>query len=94
VSSEHDAAVRVVREVLAPLIRSDGGKVYLIAGTGDAVRIHLAGRYSGCPGNTLARRRVIEPALLAVAPGLEIIITSGALVPPDAELLELPPKRS
>lgn len=88
VSNEHDAAVRIIRDVLAPLIRADGGKVYLVSSPDKTVRLHLGGRYAGCPGNTLARRRVIEPALRAVAPELEIVITSGALVPPDAELLD------
>lgn len=77
----------MIREVIAPLIHADGGKVYLITTPENAVGLHLAGRYAGCPGNTLARRRVIEPALRAVAPKLDIVITSGALVPPNAELL-------
>lgn len=85
-SSDQDSAIRVIREVIAPLIRADGGQIYLVSGD-NTVLLHLAGRYSGCPGNTLARRRIIEPALRAVAPSLEITITSGALIPSGAELL-------
>lgn len=88
VSQEREAAVRVVREIIAPLIRADGGTVYLVATPKNALSLHLAGRYSGCPGNTLARRHVIEPAVRAVAPDLEIIVTSGALIPANAELLD------
>jgi Fe-S cluster biogenesis protein NfuA len=87
VSPDHETALRLIREVIAPLIRADGGQLYLVSPAQNGIALHLAGRYSGCPGNTLARRRVIEPALRAVAPKLEITITSGALIPAGAELL-------
>jgi Fe-S cluster biogenesis protein NfuA len=79
--------LRVVREVLTPLFRADGGKVYLVEAGPEAVSLHLGGSYSGCPGNTLATRRVIEPAILAVAPNAKITVTSGVLIPKDAELV-------
>lgn len=79
--------MRVVREVLAPLVRADGGKLYIVSLEAEGVTLHLSGRYSGCPGNTLATRRVIEPAILAVAPKARIAVTSGAIVPKDAELV-------
>jgi Fe-S cluster biogenesis protein NfuA len=79
--------LRVVREVVAPLVRADGGRIYLVAADDDAVTLHLAGRYSGCPGNTLAIRRIIEPAIFAVAPRARVTVTSGALQPADATLL-------
>ena len=79
--------LRVVRDVIAPLIRADQGVLYLISATDEAVSLHLAGRYAGCPGNTLARRRVIEPLLRAAAPSAQIIVMSGALIPPGAERL-------
>jgi Fe-S cluster biogenesis protein NfuA len=87
VSTPRDALLRVVRDVLAPLIRADQGSLYLVSASDDLVSLHLAGRYAGCPGNTLARRRVIEPLLLAAAPGAQIIVQSGALIPPGAERL-------
>jgi Fe-S cluster biogenesis protein NfuA len=79
--------LRVVRDVLAPLVWADGGKLYLVRAGDDVVALHLTGRFSGCPGNTLATRRVIEPAIFAVAPNARVSITSGALVPPGAELI-------
>jgi Fe-S cluster biogenesis protein NfuA len=79
--------LRVVREVVAPLVRADGGRIYLVAVDDDAVTLHLAGRYAGCPGNTLAIRRIIEPAIFAVAPRARVTVTSGALWPADATLL-------
>lgn len=79
--------LRIVREVVAPLVRADGGRIYLVAVDDEGVSLHLAGRYSGCPGNTLAIRRIIEPAIFAVAPGARVTVTSGALQPPDATLV-------
>lgn len=86
-STSREALLRVVHEVIVPLIRADQGSVYLVAASDDAVSLHLAGRYAGCPGNTLARRRVIEPLLQAAAPGAQIIVMSGALIPPGSERL-------
>jgi Fe-S cluster biogenesis protein NfuA len=86
-ATQRDEILRVLEEVVAPLVASDGGKIYLVKADEDAVVVHLGGRFSGCPGNTLAQRRVIEPAILAVAPGTQVIVTSGARVPADAEPL-------
>jgi Fe-S cluster biogenesis protein NfuA len=88
VSSTRDALFQVVRDLLAPLIRADGGEVYVVRVDDRGIVLHLAGRYAGCPGNTLARRRVIEPVLRAAAPGAEIVITSGVLVPGSAERID------
>lgn len=79
--------MKVVHQVLAPLVWADGGQIYLVRAGDDSVSLHLTGRFSGCPGNTLATRRVIEPAIFAVAPNARVTITSGALVPDGAELL-------
>lgn len=87
-SASRDALVRVVRDLLAPLIRADGGEVYIVRVDDDGIALHLAGRYAGCPGNTVARRRVIEPALRAVSPSAEVVITSGVLVPDSAQRID------
>jgi Fe-S cluster biogenesis protein NfuA len=87
VSSSREALLRVVRDIIAPLIRADYGELYLVGVTDERVALHLAGRYSGCPGNNLARRRVIEPALHAAVPGAEVVVTSGAIIPTEAERL-------
>lgn len=86
--SARDEIVRVVREVLAPLILADGGEIYLVHVEDDVVVLHLGGRFSGCPGNTLVRRRVIEPAILSVAPTAQVTITAGAIVPEGAQRVE------
>jgi Fe-S cluster biogenesis protein NfuA len=79
-----DEIERVIREILGPLLRADGGVLYLVSVADDSVSLHLAGRFAGCPGNTLAKRRIIEPAIHAVAPGAQVTITAGALVPEGA----------
>jgi Fe-S cluster biogenesis protein NfuA len=84
-ASRREEIVRVVREVLAPLIQADGGLLYLVSAHDNAVVLHLAGRLAGCPGNTLTTRRVIEPAIFAAAPGAQVTVTWGALIPPHAE---------
>lgn len=80
-----DEIDRVLREVVAPLIRADGGDLWLVSRDESSLVLHLGGRYSGCPGNTLARRRIIEPAIQAVAPRMQVTLSSGAIVPPGAE---------
>jgi Fe-S cluster biogenesis protein NfuA len=76
---------RVVRDVLAPLVGADGGEIWLVSAEESAVVLHLGGRFAGCPGNTLAKRRIIEPAIQTVAPRAQITVTSGALVPDGAQ---------
>jgi Fe-S cluster biogenesis protein NfuA len=82
-----DEILRVIREVVAPMVRADGGRLYVVKAEDDVLDLHIAGRFAGCPGNTLATRRVIEPAIFAVAPAARVTINSGALIPKDAELI-------
>ncbi len=83
-ASRREKILRVVEEVLGPLIRADGGELYLVSAQDDAVSLHLTGRCAGCPGNTLATRRFIEPAIQKAAPGAKVTVTWGSLVPADA----------
>lgn len=82
-----DEIVRVAREVLAPLVQADGGDLYLVSVEETGVSLHVTGRFSGCAGNTLVRRRVFEPPLSNVAPGITLTLTSGPLIPPGAARL-------
>jgi Fe-S cluster biogenesis protein NfuA len=83
-----DEILQVVREVLAPLVRADGGEIYLVRVEDDSVSLHLGGRFAGCPGNALARRQIIEPAIRAVAPQAQVTVSSGAIVPKGAQRLD------
>jgi Fe-S cluster biogenesis protein NfuA len=79
-----DQLLKVCREVLAPLIRSDGGEIYIVAVEANHLSIHLAGRYAGCPGTPLTIRGIIEPAVRAVAPTARLDISAGIKVPEGA----------
>jgi len=79
--------LEIVREVVGPLVRADAGQLYVVSVGEGSLALHLTGRFSGCPGNTLAKRRVIEPLLLARFPELRIEISSGPLLPNGAELV-------
>jgi Fe-S cluster biogenesis protein NfuA len=76
--------LRVLEEVILPLIEADGGELHLVSAEEDAVSLHLSGRYAGCPGNNLTRRQVIEPAIHAVAPKARVTVSSGVLLPKGA----------
>ncbi|AUX20583.1 NifU domain-containing protein [Sorangium cellulosum] len=82
-----DQLLKVCREVIAPLIRADGGELYIVAVEPDHLTLHLAGSCSGCPGAMLTARAVIEPAVLAVAPSARVVVTNGMRVPDGASLI-------
>lgn len=79
-----DQLMKVCREVIAPLVRADGGEVYLVAVEPDQLTLHLAGLCSGCPGAVLTTRGVIEPAVHAVAPSARVVVTNGSRIPEGA----------
>lgn len=82
--SRKDQLEEVLREVIAPLLRADSGELYVVFVDEEEVCLHLAGRFAGCPGNTLVVRQIIRPALERVAPGVRVSVTWGALVPKHA----------
>jgi Fe-S cluster biogenesis protein NfuA len=82
-----DQLLKVCRDVIAPLVRADGGEVYLVAVEPDALTLHLAGTCAGCPGAVLTARGVIEPAVHAVAPSARVVVTNGGKIPDGASLV-------
>ena len=85
VESLQAAARRICRDVLAPLVRADGGQLYLVSVASDDVHIHLAGTCAGCPGASVTRERMLEPALRSAIPKLRLRVTTGWRVPIGAE---------
>jgi Fe-S cluster biogenesis protein NfuA len=77
--------VKICREILAPLVKTDGGEMYLVRVDGDDVHIHLSGACAGCPGATLTSDKVLLPALRAASPKARIVLTTGSRVPEGAE---------
>jgi len=88
VTSERETATKICRDVLAPLVRADGGILYLVSAGADDVHIHLAGTCSGCPGAAITRDRMLEPAIKSVFPKAKLRLTTGVRVPPDAEKID------
>jgi Fe-S cluster biogenesis protein NfuA len=86
-SASIDQLMQVVREVLGPLVRADGGELYVVAVEPNHISLHLAGRYAGCPGTPLVVRGVIEPAVRAVAPIVRLDVSSGIKIPEGASLV-------
>jgi Fe-S cluster biogenesis protein NfuA len=83
-----DQVMKTCRDLLAPLVRADGGEMYLVAATAEDIHVHLAGTCAGCPGATMTRERLLEPALRAVAPKAVLRVTTGYAVPEGAKKIE------
>jgi Fe-S cluster biogenesis protein NfuA len=83
-----DGVLKVCREVLAPLVRADGGILYLVSANADDIHIHLAGTCAGCPGAAITRDGMMEPALKPVAPKGKLRVTTGWRVPAGAEKID------
>jgi Fe-S cluster biogenesis protein NfuA len=66
------------RDILAPLVRVDGGELQVLRFEGDDVHIHLSAACAGCPGATLTADKVIQPALTSIAPAIRVVLTTGA----------------
>ena len=79
-----DQLLKVLKDVIAPLIRADGGEVYIVAVEPNHLSLHLAGKYAGCPGTPLVVRGIIEPAIRCVVPTARFDVSSGIAVPVGA----------
>ena len=64
--------------------------MYLVSATAEDIHIHLAGTCAGCPGASLTRERLLEPAIRAVAPKAHLRVTTGWRVPEGARKIDGP----
>jgi Fe-S cluster biogenesis protein NfuA len=78
---------KVCREILAPLVKADGGEMYLVRFDGDDVHLHLGGTCAGCPGSALTTDKVILPVLRTAAPKVRVVLTTGVKLPEGAQKL-------
>jgi Fe-S cluster biogenesis protein NfuA len=83
-----DVVMKICREILGPLVRSDGGEMYLVDATADAVHLHLSGACSGCPGVSFTRDEIIQPLIESAAPKARLIVTTGIHAPQGAAKIE------
>jgi Fe-S cluster biogenesis protein NfuA len=79
---------KICREIVAPLVTTDGGEMYLVRFDGDDVHIHLAGTCAGCPGASITGDKVILPALRAAVPKVRLVVTTGIRVPEGATRID------
>ncbi len=60
--------LRVIADIIAPLVERDGGKITYVGRRGDIVEVSLSGACRGCPGQGMTLRGVVLPALRVAAP--------------------------
>lgn len=77
----------ICRGILAPIVRTDGGEMYLVRFDGDDLHIHLAGTCAGCPGAAITSDKMLLPVLRTAAPKVRIVVTTGIRIPDGAEKL-------
>lgn len=83
-----DDVIKALSELALPLVKADGGELYVVNVSGEDVHLHLAGTCAGCPGATMTRERLLEPTLLGVAPKVNLRVTTGWRVPEGATKVE------
>ncbi|MGH7271066.1 MAG: NifU family protein [Polyangiaceae bacterium] len=77
----------LLRDILAPLVRADGGQMHLVRWEGDDLYLHLSGACAGCPGASLTSDDVILPAVHSLVPNVRLVLTTGVRIPDGARKL-------
>jgi len=83
-----EQVVKALSDLAVPLVKADGGEVYLVALTAEDVHVHLTGTCAGCPGASMTRERLFEPTVHGVAPKLQVKLTTGWRVPDGARKID------
>jgi Fe-S cluster biogenesis protein NfuA len=83
-----EQVVKALSDLAVPLVKADGGEVYLVALTAEDVHVHLTGTCAGCPGASMTRERLFEPTVHGVAPKLQVKLTTGWRVPDGARRID------
>lgn len=56
-------AQALIKEILAPLIEADGGKIEFVEMRDDEVVVRLSGTCAGCPGQPYTLEHILRPAV-------------------------------
>ena len=80
--------MKALAEFVVDLVHADGGEIYLVSASSDDVHLHLTGTCAGCPGATMTRERLLEPAVRGAAPKATVRVTTGWRVPEGARRVE------
>lgn len=86
--AKKDQVIKALAELAVPLVKADGGELYLVSVTTEDVHVHLTGTCAGCPGATMTRERLLEPTVHGVAPKVSVKVTTGWRVPDGAKKVE------
>jgi Fe-S cluster biogenesis protein NfuA len=81
----NDELKEALAKVIAPMVESDEGELFLVEDKGREVHVHLRGRFAGCPGNELVTEQVLRPLIHSIRPQAKVQVSSGALLPDGAE---------
>ena len=79
-----DKITAICREILAPMVRSDGGEMFLVGIKNGQIHLHLGGACAGCPGAAITREKMLTPPLRAIAADFAVLVTTGWQVPSGA----------
>ena len=80
--------MKALADFVVALVHADGGEIYLVSATSDEVHLHLTGTCAGCPGATMTRERLLEPAVRGAVPKANVRVTTGWRVPAGARRVE------
>ena len=83
-----EQVIKALSELAAPLVKADGGELYVVSVTAEDVHLHLTGTCAGCPGATMTRERLLQPTLQGVAPKANLKVTTGWRVPDGAKKID------
>jgi Fe-S cluster biogenesis protein NfuA len=83
-----EQVIKALSELAVPLVKADGGEVYVVSATSDDVHVHLAGTCAGCPGATITRDRLLAPTIRGVSPKATLKVTTGWRVPSGARKID------
>ncbi len=83
-----EQVIKALSELAVPLVKADGGELYVVSIKGEDVHVHLAGTCAGCPGATITRERLLEPTVHGVSPKANVKVTTGWRVPAGARKVE------
>lgn len=80
----NDELKSALEKVIAPMVESDEGELFLVEDSGKEVHLHLRGRFAGCPGNELVTEQLVRPLIHAIRPLAHVQVSSGAILPEGA----------
>ena len=82
-----DELRKELERLALPLLEIDDAELHMAASDANAVHLHLAGAYSGCPGVRYIESHLLAPIVKSVHPRAKLTVTSGYIIPAGAKRL-------